>query len=67
MAYRPRGAVWIGVYMSQTITASAASTSSIERWGSTRMLPKQRNGSFVAPTIDTSSSASPGSPVVMSG
>ena len=33
VAYRPRGAVWIGVYMSQTITASAASTSSIESVG----------------------------------
>ena len=66
-AKRPWGGASIGVYLSHTITTSARSTSSMAACGSTGTLPKQRNGSVLAATMRTSSRASPGSPVVMSG
>ena len=66
-ANRPCGAVMIGVYRSHTMTTSNGSPSTIDSCGSTRMPPKQRNGSGSAATIRTSRSASPGSPMVMSG
>ena len=64
---RPWGAVVIGVYRSQTMMTSKGLPSSIDSCGSTRTLPKQRNGATSVATIRTSSSASPGSPMVMSG
>src|SRR2546428_683220 len=57
----------MGAYMSQTIATSTSPTSLSAAWGSISTLPKQRNGSRVAATMTTSRSASPGSPVVMSG
>jgi hypothetical protein len=55
----------IGVYISQTTTASASQTSSIAACGSTRTLPKQRNGYVPAAAIVTSSCESPSWPTVV--
>ena len=65
--YLPVGGSVIGVYMSQITTTSTSSAASTAIAGSTRTLPKQRNGSAVAATMKTSRSASPGAPTVMSG
>ena len=65
--YRPFGASVIGAYMSQMTTTSTSSASVTASAGSTSTFPKQRNGSAVAATMNTSRSASPGVPTVMSG
>src|SRR4051794_34952093 len=65
--YLPTGASVIGAYMSQMTTTSTSSAWSTAAAGSTSTFPKHRKGSADAATMNTSSTASPDVPTVMSG